>query len=116
MPRELLATLFLTLVTGNLGFAADENLPVPVPVPVPLHVAVGGTKQQIEASILAARRYAAFWNTGNIAYAAAALAPAFIDQTLPPRAGRKAQQVHCKRHKCFALQYLTSRRKYSTWW
>ena len=68
MPRELLATLFLTLVTGNLGFASDENLPVP------LHVAVGGTKQQIEASILAARRYAAFWNTGNIAYAAAASA------------------------------------------
>ena len=69
---------FLTLVTGNLGFAADENLPVS------LHVAVGGTKQQIEAGILAARRYAAFWNTGNIAYAAAALAPAFIDRTLPP--------------------------------
>lgn len=59
---------------------ATENLPVP------LHIAVAGDKQQTDASILAARRYAAFWNTGDPAYAKAALAPSFNDPTLP--AGR----------------------------
>ena len=72
--------IFLTLITGNFSFAAAESLPVP------LHFAVGGTKQQIAANVLAARRYAAFWNTGDVKYAAAALAPGFIDRTLP--AGR----------------------------
>ena len=72
--------IFLTVITGNFSFAAAESLPVP------LHVAVGGTKQQIAANVLAARRYAAFWNTGDVKYAAAALAPGFIDRTLP--AGR----------------------------
>lgn len=55
-------------------------------LPVPLHMAVSGDKQQTDASILAARRYAAFWNTGDPAYAKAALAPDFNDPTLP--AGR----------------------------
>jgi len=41
---------------------------------------------QCEAMSLAARRYYAFWNTGDAAYAKAALSPQFIDRTLP--AGR----------------------------
>ena len=52
-------------------------------LPVPLHIAVAGDKQKTEVSILAARRYAAFWNTGNPAYAEAALSPNFNDPTLP---------------------------------
>lgn len=59
---------------------ALENLPVP------LHIAIAGDKLQTEAGILAARRYAAFWNTGDPSYAKAALAPNFNDLTLP--AGR----------------------------
>lgn len=55
-------------------------------LPEPLHIAVAGDKQQTDISILAARRYAAFWNTGNPAYATAALSPSFNDPTLP--AGR----------------------------
>jgi predicted ester cyclase len=55
-------------------------------LPLPRHVAVAGDKLQTDASILAARRYAAFWNTGDPAYAKAALAPGFNDPTLP--AGR----------------------------
>lgn len=39
---------------------------------------------QAEASALAARRYASFWNNGDEALARAALAPEFIDRTLPP--------------------------------
>ena len=37
-----------------------------------------------DASLQAARRYAAFWNTGDAALAREALAPDFLDRTLPP--------------------------------
>nr|WP_229632132.1 ester cyclase [Pseudoduganella violaceinigra] len=37
-----------------------------------------------EANILAARRYASFWNNGDEALARAALAADFTDRTLPP--------------------------------
>lgn len=72
--------IFLTLVVVSSNATAAENLPAP------LHVAVAGSKAQIAASVLAARRYAAFWNTGDAAHANAALAPGFMDRTLP--AGR----------------------------
>lgn len=75
-----LRALFLTLVVASSNATAVESLPVP------LHVAVAGTQEQIAASVLAARRYAAFWNTGDVTYATASLAPSFVDRTLP--AGR----------------------------
>ena len=74
--RILLVSFLLVCVSAR----AAENLPVP------LHIAVAGDKQQTDASILAARRYAAFWNTGDPVYAIAALSPNFYDPTLP--AGR----------------------------
>lgn len=39
---------------------------------------------QAAANVLAARRYASFWNNGDEALARAALAPGFTDRTLPP--------------------------------
>lgn len=39
---------------------------------------------QREAGLLAARRYATFWNTGDERFARAALASDFTDRTLPP--------------------------------
>jgi predicted ester cyclase len=75
-----LRAIFLTLLVASSNAAVAESLPVP------LNVAVAGSKQQTAASILAARRYAAFWNTGDVRYATAALAPDFVDRTLP--AGR----------------------------
>jgi len=39
---------------------------------------------QREAQILAARRYDTFWNTGEEQFATDALAPDFMDRTLPP--------------------------------
>ena len=39
---------------------------------------------QAQAAMLAARRYATFWNTGEDRFAQAALAPRFTDRTLPP--------------------------------
>jgi predicted ester cyclase len=41
-------------------------------------------KERSQAAMLAARRYASFWHTGDERYALAALAPAFTDRTLPP--------------------------------
>jgi predicted ester cyclase len=53
-------------------------------LPVPQHMATGGDSAALDTVILAARRYAAFWNTGEAAYAQQALAPGFVDRTLPP--------------------------------
>jgi predicted ester cyclase len=39
---------------------------------------------QRDAQILAARRYDTFWHTGDAQFATDALAPDFIDRTLPP--------------------------------
>jgi hypothetical protein len=44
-------------------------------------------RAQADAQIIAVRRYDTFWNTGDEALARAALAPNFIDSTLP--AGRR---------------------------
>ncbi|MGY2288237.1 ester cyclase [Pseudomonas sp. SDO528_S397] len=52
--------------------------------PVKLVVDQSLPKAQAEAQILAARRFDTFWNTGDEALARAALAPTFIDNTLPP--------------------------------
>ena len=41
-------------------------------------------RAQVDAQIIAARRYDTFWHTGDEALARAALAPNFIDNTLPP--------------------------------
>lgn len=41
-------------------------------------------RAQAEREILAARRYGSFWSTGEEALARAALAPDFMDRTLPP--------------------------------
>lgn len=55
-------------------------------LPRPAHLVTAGapTDPAVQAAILAGRRYAAFWDTGDAAYARAALAPDFTDRTLPP--------------------------------
>ena len=67
------------LASGVLQAANSDNLPVPK------HIAVTDSYSSTPV-ILAARRYAAFWNTGDAAFAEAALANDFLDRTLP--AGR----------------------------
>jgi predicted ester cyclase len=52
-------------------------------LPVPHHLAVDGESAQGEAVVQTARRYAAFWNTGDEAWAKLALSPGFVDRTLP---------------------------------
>lgn len=79
VPIRLLLASALAFPLANAATAADA-------LPQPKHVAIEGSKQQAAASILAARRYAAFWNTGDESFARASLARDFMDRTLP--AGR----------------------------
>ncbi|QXI31505.1 ester cyclase [Pseudomonas vanderleydeniana] len=48
------------------------------------------SKQALDAQALAASRYGTFWNTGDEAMARQALAPTFLDKTLP---GGRAQGI-----------------------
>nr|WP_258537836.1 ester cyclase [Pandoraea pnomenusa] len=78
--RHLAIALALTL-TGTAAWADDAAvLPRASSVVVDRSLAA----PQREAMMLAARRYYAFWNTGDASYAKAALAGDFVDRTLPP--------------------------------
>jgi hypothetical protein len=72
-----IAVMFSTPVTDT--FAADT----PLLEPYNLIVDRSLVREQADAQIIAARRYDTFWNTGDEALARAALAPNFIDNTLP---------------------------------
>jgi predicted ester cyclase len=73
-PLTRLAACALALPAAHAA-EADANLPVPA--------VINGDSAATAANILAARRYAAFWNTGKPEFAQAALAPTFTDRTLP---------------------------------
>ena len=71
------------------AFAGASAMAAPAPaadatLPAPQHLAAASPSAETEAAVLAARRYAAFWNTGEPALAQLALAPIFTDHTLPP--------------------------------
>ena len=70
-------SLITVLATAAIA-SADETLPTP-----PSIIFTDGQEQAAQPTILAARRYAAFWNTGEPRYAEAALAQNFVDRTLP---------------------------------
>ena len=76
LKPAMLATLIIASA-GAQAAAPVESLPVPQ------HLTSASTANA-DAAILAARRYAAFWDTGDPAWAQLALAPTFIDRTLPP--------------------------------
>lgn len=74
----LAAIAVCSLAVPAAHAATDADLPTPR--------VINGESPATAANILAARRYAAFWNTGKPEFAEAALAPNFTDRTLP--AGR----------------------------
>lgn len=77
IARILLLSLSMgPFVVCSVAHAADT-------LPIAGQISKQGTKAQISAGILAARRYAAFWNTGDERFARAALASNFMDRTLP---------------------------------
>ncbi|RKR42590.1 ester cyclase [Paraburkholderia sp. BL17N1] len=71
------------LIAASVAGALSAQAASDADLPVPHHVAVASTSAQSAEVVRTARRYAAFWNTGDEAYAKLALSPAFIDRTLP---------------------------------
>ena len=68
----------IAVLAGAAVASAEETLPTPRSI-----IFTAGEEQAAQPVILAARRYAAFWNTGETRYAEAALARTFVDGTLP---------------------------------
>ena len=69
----------ITVPTVVAVARAAEDLPMPQSITL-----TAGQEWGAQPVILAARRYAAFWNSGEARYAAAALSANFVDRTLPP--------------------------------
>ena len=67
----------IAVFAGAAVASAEETLPTPRSI-----MLTAGQEQAAQPLILAARRYAAFWNTGEARYAEAALARDFVDRTL----------------------------------
>ena len=72
------APLVIAVFAATAVASAEENLPTPRSI-----ILTAGQAQAAPPMILAARRYAAVWNTGEPRYAEAALAQNFVDRTLP---------------------------------
>ncbi|WP_437730621.1 ester cyclase [Sorangium sp. So ce1335] len=72
-------SLFVAASACYVQGADAEDLPAPRSTVVDASL----SKAQADAEILAARRFYAFWNTGETRYLDAAIAPTFTDRTLP---------------------------------
>lgn len=88
------APLAADAASASSAPVVSSGLPIPLAAPVapaapdaqlpsPQRVFSANVTPELEAVMLAARRYAAFWNSGDPAYAQQALAPDFMDRTLP---------------------------------
>jgi len=72
--------------TANGEVSATPTVVADTPLMEPHSLIVDRSvpRARVDVQIIAARRYDTFWNTGDEALARAALAPDFIDNTLPP--------------------------------
>jgi predicted ester cyclase len=77
---RMMSMVALAAVALPLGASAADSLPVPKSVVIDRSIPAS----QREAMSLAARRYYAFWDTGDVLFANAVLSPDFADRTLPP--------------------------------
>ncbi|MBC3811128.1 MULTISPECIES: ester cyclase [Undibacterium] len=77
--HQLIIAVTITFM-GNAASAADSSALPDAPSVI---VDKGIAPSQQESMSLAARRYYAFWNTGDASFAKAALDSNFIDRTLP---------------------------------
>jgi len=78
MRQLFFSAPFLIAVFAVTGASGQETLPTPQSI-----ILTAGQEAAAQPVILAARRYAAFWNTGEARYAEAALAKNFVDRRLP---------------------------------
>jgi predicted ester cyclase len=76
--KRFVRSLFLIALFAATGSSAEESLPTARSI-----MLSAGKEQAAQPVILAARRYAAFWNTGEPRYAEAAPAKNFVDRTRP---------------------------------
>jgi predicted ester cyclase len=76
--KRFVRSLFLIALFAATGSSAEESLPTARSM-----MLSAGKEKAAQPVILAARRYAAFWNTGEPRYAEEALAGNFADRTLP---------------------------------
>ena len=94
-PKELMMKFlrhfgshaFAAASIATITFATSTAFSQPVDtLPKPLSVVLDSSVKpaQRDAMTLAARRFYAFWNTGEPKYATLALAPDFVDRNLPP--------------------------------
>lgn len=74
---QMLAPAWVVMI--GYTFAADTALIEPHSLIVDRSL----PRAQVDSQVIAARRYDTFWNTGDEALARTALAPNFIDSTLP---------------------------------
>ena len=75
----LISIVTLAAATLPVAASAADSLPLPKSVVIDRSIPAS----QREAMSLTARRYYAFWDTGDVVYANAVLAPDFVDRTLP---------------------------------
>jgi len=81
VTAALISTLlFVVAQSAQSRLAADTALIVPRSLIIDRSM----PRAHVDVQIIAARRYDTFWHTGDEALALAALAPNFIDNTLPP--------------------------------
>ena len=79
LSQSFARSLWLVAVFAASAVAfAEETLPTPRSI-----ILATGREQAAQPVILAARRYAAFWNMGEARHAEAALAKNFVDRRLP---------------------------------
>jgi len=82
--RHPLSRPALSAALAALLVAAPAALAAPPLLQPAQLIAATPSDARSAARVLAARRYASFWSSGDPALARAALAPGFTDRTLPP--------------------------------
>ncbi len=80
--HALVAALIATITCATSPAFSQPVDTLPKPLSAVLDSSV--KPAQRDAMTLAARRFYAFWNTGDAKYATLALAPDFMDRNLPP--------------------------------
>jgi predicted ester cyclase len=86
VDARVLALVFSAAIAVTFSAPVTDTFAADTPLLEPYNLIVDRSleREQADAQIIAARRYDTFWNTGDKTLARAALAPNFIDNTLPP--------------------------------
>lgn len=79
IPSPLVLAFFAAVSACYAPSAGADDMPQPQSMTIDASL----PKAQADAEVLAARRFYAFWNTGDTSYLDAAIGPSFTDRTLP---------------------------------